>query len=177
MRIVTTDDPGYPGWARAVLGAITRQLVSDASAQRPERAETGMRALAEGGQVVLVLIAATPDAIAAAGHAAPAVAEPAEGAPDERTTVALTRRQTQVLALMAQGKPNKLICRALNLSEGTVKVHVSAVLRALKASNRTAAVVAASALRVEEREGPAGKHVSPHGVRSPAPAQKKCPRG
>ena len=32
--------------------------------------------------------------------------------------------------LMVQGKPNKLICRDLKLSEGTVKVHVSAILKA-----------------------------------------------
>ena len=43
----------------------------------------------------------------------------------------LTVRQTDVLKLLVQGKPNKLICRDLRLSEGTVKVHVSAILRAL----------------------------------------------
>jgi DNA-binding NarL/FixJ family response regulator len=42
------------------------------------------------------------------------------------------------------GLPNKLICRQLALAEGTVKVHVSAVLRALGARNRTQAVIAAS---------------------------------
>jgi DNA-binding NarL/FixJ family response regulator len=39
-----------------------------------------------------------------------------------------------------------LICRELSLAEGTVKVHVSAVLRALGASNRTQAVIAATRL-------------------------------
>jgi DNA-binding NarL/FixJ family response regulator len=37
-----------------------------------------------------------------------------------------------VLKLLVQGKPNKLICRDLTLSEGTVKVHVSAILKALR---------------------------------------------
>jgi DNA-binding NarL/FixJ family response regulator len=46
-----------------------------------------------------------------------------------------------VLALLVQGKPNKLICRELDLSEGTVKVHVTAILKALDVSNRTQPVI------------------------------------
>ena len=53
----------------------------------------------------------------------------------------LTQRQTDVLRLLVQGKPNKLICRDLNLSEGTVKVHVSAILRALNVHTRAQAIV------------------------------------
>ena len=53
----------------------------------------------------------------------------------------LTMRQSQVLRLLAQGKPNKLICRDLGLSEGTVKVHVSAILRALNVHTRAQAIV------------------------------------
>lgn len=53
-----------------------------------------------------------------------------------------TARQTDVLRLLAQGKPNKLICRDLRLSEGTVKVHVSAILRALNVHSRAQAVAA-----------------------------------
>ncbi len=58
----------------------------------------------------------------------------------------LTGRQLDVLALMMQGKSNKLICRQLELAEPTVKNHVSAILKALKVNNRTEAVVAATAL-------------------------------
>jgi DNA-binding NarL/FixJ family response regulator len=53
----------------------------------------------------------------------------------------LTGRQADVLQLLIQGKPNKMICRDLALSEGTVKVHVSAILRALNVHSRTQAVV------------------------------------
>ena len=59
-----------------------------------------------------------------------------------RTGLRLTQRQWQVLALLIQGKPNKLIGRELDLAEGTVKVHVTAILRALHVSNRTQAAVA-----------------------------------
>ena len=47
---------------------------------------------------------------------------------------------------MMQGKNNKLICRALNLAEPTVKNHVSAILKALGVSNRTELVLAVSGL-------------------------------
>jgi len=53
----------------------------------------------------------------------------------------LTERQRQVLALLVQGKPNKIICRELGLAEGTVKIHVTAILKALNVSNRTQAVI------------------------------------
>lgn len=52
----------------------------------------------------------------------------------------LTNRQTQVLELMCDGKTNKMIARDLGLSEGTVKLHVRAILQALGADNRTQAV-------------------------------------
>jgi DNA-binding NarL/FixJ family response regulator len=68
----------------------------------------------------------------------------------------LTDRQAQVLALMLQGKPNKLICRELHLAEGTVKIHVAAILRALNVANRTQAVIEASRLGLE-LDGFAGK--------------------
>ncbi len=55
----------------------------------------------------------------------------------------LTRRQLDVLAHMMQGRSNKSIARTLRLSEPTVKNHVTAILKALKASNRTEAVIAA----------------------------------
>jgi DNA-binding NarL/FixJ family response regulator len=41
---------------------------------------------------------------------------------------------------LLQGKPNKLICRDLRLSEGTVKVHVSAILKALNVRSRAQAI-------------------------------------
>ena len=56
------------------------------------------------------------------------------------TSLGLTQRQADVLRLLIQGKPNKLICRDLRLSEGTVKVHVSAILKALNVRSRAQAI-------------------------------------
>lgn len=73
-------------------------------------------------------------------------ADMAAGGRKVRPAVALTERQTDVLALLVEGKPNKLICRELKLSEGTVKTHVSAIFRALNVSNRTQVAFALSRL-------------------------------
>ena len=55
----------------------------------------------------------------------------------------LTERQMEVVRLLARGLSNKVIARELGVSEGTVKVHLLAVFRALDVRNRTAAVLAA----------------------------------
>lgn len=53
-----------------------------------------------------------------------------------------------MLALIIEGKPNKMICRELDLAEGTVKTHISAILRALDVTNRTQAVYKLATLGV-----------------------------
>jgi ATP/maltotriose-dependent transcriptional regulator MalT len=59
----------------------------------------------------------------------------------------LTRRETEVLALLAESKTNKEIAAALFLSEATVKVHVRHILRKLGARTRTEAAVQAVRMR------------------------------
>ncbi len=65
----------------------------------------------------------------------------------------LSARQTEVLELLLKGLPNKLIARRLDISDNTVKIHVSSVLRALGVSSRTQALLAAHrlGLRLNER--------------------------
>jgi len=57
-----------------------------------------------------------------------------------------------VLALIMRGRSNKEICRTLGLAERTVKVHVTAVLTALRVSSRTQAVIAAAQLGLNADE-------------------------
>ena len=54
----------------------------------------------------------------------------------------LTPRQREVLALLGQGQSNKAIGQLLELSEATVKQHVSAILKTLRVDNRMQAVIA-----------------------------------
>jgi len=56
----------------------------------------------------------------------------------------LTRRQRDVLALISQGKSNKLIADALSMSESTVKAHVKQIIKRLHVSNRTQAALLAT---------------------------------
>ncbi|NID17124.1 LuxR C-terminal-related transcriptional regulator [Luteibacter yeojuensis] len=64
----------------------------------------------------------------------------------ERLATVLTDRQIDVLKLLAKGRPNKLIARELQISEGTVKIHLAAIFRALHVRNRLEALVAAQHL-------------------------------
>jgi DNA-binding NarL/FixJ family response regulator len=94
-----------------------------------------------------------PQALAAdsATHAAPppfAATAPA-GRGITLADLGLTERQADVLAHVVQGKPNKVICRELGLAEGTVKTHITAILRTLNVSSRTQAMFALSKMGVQ----------------------------
>jgi DNA-binding NarL/FixJ family response regulator len=72
----------------------------------------------------------TPDAflIAATGTDGADLVEP------------LTQRESEVLALLADGLPNKAIAQRLEISDETVKFHLGSIFGKLGASNRTDAV-------------------------------------
>ena len=96
-----------------------------------------------------------PQVLATTGSRSTAVGSGRGGVPGEGKVVrstadlGLTERQLQVLALLMQGKSNKLICRELGVAERTVKIHVSAVLKALNVTSRTQAVIAIERLGVK----------------------------
>lgn len=58
----------------------------------------------------------------------------------------LTPRQVEVIERAAQGKSNKQIAYELGLTEGTVKLHITAILKVLNVYNRTGAVMEATRL-------------------------------
>lgn len=104
-----------------------------------------------------------PPSVFLAARAVPAPATAVASAPSGASAahpgrrpaeLGLTPRQADVLHLLLQGKPAKLIGRQLNLSLSTVKAHTSAVLRALNVTTRTQAVLAAGrlGLRFDEPE-------------------------
>lgn len=55
----------------------------------------------------------------------------------------LTPRETEILCLLAEGQSNKVIARNLGISDGTVKLHVKAILRKLNVHSRVEAAVIA----------------------------------
>lgn len=100
----------------------------------------------------------TVPAVMQTGRAGPlgpgAQAEPHQKLPS-LDQIGLTPRQTEVLALLLKGLPNKLIARELKLSVETVKDHVAAVLRALGVNTRTQAVLAVSQMAQTTHKAPA----------------------
>lgn len=72
-------------------------------------------------------------------------------APARAAAQRLTRRQAEVLELVARGRSNKQIARDLGITEGTAKLHVFSLMRAYKVSNRTMlAVIAHSAAQAKD---------------------------
>ncbi|QMU62366.1 MAG: two-component system response regulator NarL [Gammaproteobacteria bacterium] len=61
--------------------------------------------------------------------------------PENQEDASLTVREKEILQLIAHGNNNKLIARELNISDGTVKVHVKNLLRKLKVHSRLEAAV------------------------------------
>lgn len=111
-------------------------------AYSPDIMLSAVRLVLSGGVYVppMLLSAAPPGAAGRAG------AEHRPGDSVDALRQLLTERQIEVLRLLSQGKPNKSIARDLNISEGTVKIHLAAIFRALDVRNRVEAVVASRRL-------------------------------
>jgi len=65
----------------------------------------------------------------------------------------LTPRQQEVLALIADGHSNKEIAHRIGTSEGTVKAHITAIMRALGVRNRIQLLLAAEQRGIRPRPG------------------------
>jgi DNA-binding CsgD family transcriptional regulator len=96
------------------------------AARAAAEAATRARVLAEGLDVLLadLTVADAP------------VPAPARSAAPQSAGVALSRREREVLALVAQGRTNKAIADALFVSPNTVKTHVTSLLNKLHAETR-----------------------------------------
>ena len=125
VALVASEADGAAALALGARGALLRDTP-------PEALAKALVAVAHGS---VVLDPALADALLRAGETtASPLPEP------------LTPRESQVLLLLAQGLPNKLIAERLDISENTVKFHVNAVLGKLGARTRTEAVMRATRL-------------------------------
>ena len=106
----------------------------------PALADRIVTALADAAGIELVADAATADALI--GPAATSRGRRGE------SDVALTARELQVLALMAEGASNKQIARRLGITPHTAKFHVGSLIDKLDAVSRTDAVAHAARLGV-----------------------------
>ena len=109
-----------------VAGFVTKSAPKDALFEAISKALVGERYVPQS------LIESMPEV-------AKVIDEVDSGADIEIISGLITHRQMDILTLITHGCSNKQIARELDLSENTVKVHVSAMLRALVLSNRTQA--------------------------------------
>lgn len=128
--IVVMDDDGIAPMREALAAGAMAVLPSDTAANELRLAVDALKR----GLCVLPqpLLAATPAKPRAQPRDAPAEAE------------ALTARELEVVAAMADGASNKAIARRLGISFHTVKFHVASVLEKLDADTRTEAVAEAA---------------------------------
>lgn len=119
------------------LGAGAHGYIPKSSS--PEQLLAALRLIISGGIYV-------PPALAAVANSEPAERRPTARAAVPIEPIRLTDRQNEVMALLAEGMSTKEIARELDRGEGTVKIHLAAIYRALNARNRTEAVILAGRL-------------------------------
>jgi DNA-binding NarL/FixJ family response regulator len=133
IAVVVLADLGSDGLAaRALRAGVAALLPVDAES-------TEIAAAVHAAAAGLVALPATlaRELFGAASVASVPTAPESAGAP-------LTPREREVLALLAEGLPNKAIAPRLDITEHTVKAHVAAIYHKLGAGNRAEAVVAAA---------------------------------
>jgi DNA-binding NarL/FixJ family response regulator len=125
---------------RALAEGAAGYMLKDAT---PEDLEQAIKVAISGGGNVL-----SPRVIQNLFEATAADPSAPEGSRGARPAGALTQRETDILALLAEGKSNRDISRALYLSEKTVKAHLAAIFRKLGVTNRTQAAMAAVSMGI-----------------------------
>ena len=158
LVLLDLNMPGMQGFSgllflRAQFPAVPVAIISANEEPRV------VRLALELGAIGYIAKSATPAEIRAALAALlagrswrPASVDLGRQEPDARLAARLARltpQQVRVLMMLSDGLANKQIAHALDVSEATVKAHVSAVLQKLGADNRTQAVILARRLATE----------------------------
>jgi len=157
LVLLDLNMPGIRGFSGLlyIRAAFSAAPVAIISANEEPRV---MRLALELGAVGYIPKSAAPGEIRAAlaallagGTWLPAALEPRRAAEDPEAVVvarlaSLTPQQVRVLMMLSDGLLNKQIAHALDVTEATVKAHVSAILQKLGVDNRTRAVIVARRL-------------------------------
>ena len=148
-------------WAPAAHGQQSHAQAMDRQVTPPSRASLmhatieAQRALREAATAAATaaaqsrtMAAVLDEALAVLGHIETSPADTAQQRPAAPATGALSPREKEVLALVAEGRSNKAIAEALYVSPNTVKTHVASLLHKLRADSRVqlAALAAGRAL-------------------------------
>jgi DNA-binding NarL/FixJ family response regulator len=125
---------------RALAEGAAGYMLKDAT---PEDLEQAIKVALSGGGNVL-----SPRVIQNLFETVEGATSVESGDVHHRATSSLTQRETDILALLSEGRSNRDISRALFLSEKTVKAHLAAIFRKLGVTNRTQAAMAAVAMGI-----------------------------
>jgi DNA-binding NarL/FixJ family response regulator len=127
------DAEVFPALRAGAVGYLLKDATTDRLVEAVVAADRGESVLAPSVAAKLVArVAALP--------------EPAAGPAPQPLVDPLTDRELEVLRHLAAGKSNREIAKAVFLTEGTVKNHVTSILAKLGARDRTQAALRASAL-------------------------------
>jgi len=148
----TSRDIDLLDLARITAAAPHTPILATADCDDPDRARMILRSGARGflpASLGLKVLIAALDRVRTGGSFVPLILSEAKREPTVREAEGppwqvLTRRQRDVLALISEGKSNKLIAEALRMSESTVKAHVKQIIRRLHVANRTQAALIAA---------------------------------
>jgi DNA-binding NarL/FixJ family response regulator len=150
IALIDLNMPGMTGFAalEALKAAAPDLHVVIVSASEDPRDIRGALSAGASGYITkssssAAMVAGIRAALAGDTFVSPQMPLPEPAAPANDVMAALTPRQRDVLAMLRQGKSNKEIARDLKLAEITVKLHVTAILRALGVENRTQAAILA----------------------------------
>jgi DNA-binding NarL/FixJ family response regulator len=125
---------------RALAEGAAGYMLKDAT---PEDLEQAIKVAISGGGNVL-----SPRVIQNLFESMDGPGRGENGDSGHRPIASLTQRETDILALLAEGMSNRDISRGLFLSEKTVKAHLAAVFRKLGVTNRTQAAMAAVSMGI-----------------------------
>jgi two-component system nitrate/nitrite response regulator NarL len=109
----------------------------------PEDLVPALEAAVQGNNVVARELVGSLARLVRGGDAAAASAPPPAPPRPAAPFAELTPRELEILGCIADGSSNKMIARELNISDGTVKLHVKAILRKLGLRSRVEAAVTA----------------------------------
>jgi two-component system nitrate/nitrite response regulator NarL len=123
--VVLTDEPSRAAVVKAMGWSVHSFLTKDMSAE----------ALARSFELVMLDQQIFPTKFIVAAEETAATAAPL------LAQSGLSARELEILRALVQGKSNKTIARDLSITEATVKAHVKALLRKVRASNRTQAAM------------------------------------
>lgn len=150
-----------PGRPILLLTQLIEATISDAMIAEVDRC--GVKGYVPDSAPVEVVLAAIrlilagvvyfPRSVVKEDGALPSIEPPMISAGAESTNVAFTQREREVLATLRRGLSNKIIASELNLSHNTIKVHISHIMRKLRATNRTEVVILAQQFEAGEAGG------------------------